>query len=760
MRRGSGLLGAAALVGVLLALSVGAAFGDGMIVPVRPDLRVRGSWAVKYHHVSVKVRKQVASVAIDQEFVNTGKGMIEVEYLFPVPPGAAIDSMTLVVDGKEFAAKLLKADEARKIYENIVRQKKDPALLEYAGFGLYKTRAFPLVPGKPCKILVTYKNVCKKDRDLVEVWYPLNTEKFSAKLIDSVRVTVDIKSKADIGPVYSPTHSLNVERKDPRHVIATYEVKKALPTSDFQLFYKAANEKIGATLVTHQTDPKKDGYFMLLVSPNPREAGKNVTPKDVVLVFDRSGSMSGAKLKQAKEAMKYVLENLNPADRFAVIAYNDGVEPFFEGLVPATREKVIVALDMVDGLEASGGTNIHEALQAGMGLRKAGDKSRPGYIIFMTDGAPTVGKTGEKDILSDTKTANTTGIRLFAFGVGYSPNVRLLDKLVLENNGRSGYVKPNEPIEAKVSSLYNKIKNPVMTNLTVELQGVRLKDRYPRDVGDLFDGDQIVLVGRYDCKDAGKLSKRDGGHHTTLVVKGIYQGKERAFEYNVALRASGKDLRYIFVEKIWAIRRVGYLLDQIQLHGKSKEVIDELIRLSKTYGIMTPYTSFLADERTPHRRPAMVRTKALRAADELAGAGEGLEAQLGADARRQLNEATKSPAPSKLSVDGKGNRRSGVAIYGSTGRRAYENEKLEYVAGLRNVGNYSLYRRGQMWAMAELTKMDLKKDADKIKVIKRFSDEYFKLIRANTVEENQVMATQQDKEELMVRLRDQVYLVK
>jgi Ca-activated chloride channel family protein len=160
----------------------------------------------------------VASVAIDQEFVNTGGRTIEVEYLFPVPPDAAVDSMTLVVDGKEFAAKLLPADEARRIYEDIVRSKKDPALLEYAGFGLFRTRAFPLEPGKPCKVLVTYKNTCKRDRNLTAVWYPLNTEKFSAKPIESVRVRVDIKSPADILSVYSPSHDLKTERKDARQV--------------------------------------------------------------------------------------------------------------------------------------------------------------------------------------------------------------------------------------------------------------------------------------------------------------------------------------------------------------------------------------------------------------------------------------------------------------------------------------------------------------------------------------------------------------
>lgn len=734
-----------------------AAAADGMIVPVRPEIRVRGSWAVKYHHVNVLVRDQVAAVSIDQAFVNTGKRAIEVEYLFPVPPGAAIDSMTLVVDGKEFAARLLKADEARKIYEDIVRRKKDPALLEYVGFGLYKTRAFPLQPGKPCKVIVTYKNVCKKDRDLVEVWYPLNTEKFSARPIESVRVKVDIKTKVDIGPVYSPTHSLQVDRRGPRHVIATYEVKNVLPTSDLQVFYKAANEKIGATLLTHQGNRKKDGYFMLLVSPSPRIAGTGVVAKDLVAVFDHSGSMSGQKIEQAKGALRHILNNLNSEDRFNVVAYNDSVTTFFSSLVDAKEEKVAEALDMVDRMEATGGTNIHEALQTAMNLPKPSGASRPAYVIFLTDGQPTVGKTDEKDILTDTKEANKVGARLFAFGVGYQPNVRLLDKLVRENNGRSDYVRPKEPIEAKVSSLYNKIKNPVMTGLKVKLQGVRLKDMYPRELGDLFDGDQIVVVGRYDCRDAAKLPKKGSGvFAATLVVKGIYQGNERAFEYNVGVRPAGKDMRYVFVEKIWAIRRVGWLLDQIQLHGKSKEVIDELIRLSKTYGIMTPYTSFLADDRTRLARTEEVREKAGKLASGLAHAVSGGEAQRGAMARKSLSNADKAPAATGFA----NGRSAGVAIYGHTAREAYEQEKVEYVAGIRNVGNLALYRRGRVWMTAATATLDLKKDADKITTITRYSKAYFELVRKNTVAENQVMASQQADEELMLKLRGKAYRIK
>ena len=796
----------AILTAVVLALACGAVLGDGMIVPVRPDIRVRGSWAVKYHHVNVLVRDQIASVSIDQEFVNTSSGMIEVEYLFPVPPGAAIDSMTLIVDGKEFAARLLEADEARRIYENIVRQKKDPALLEYAGFGLYKTRAFPLQPGKPCKVIVTYKNVCRKDGDLVEVWYPLNTEKFSARAIDSVRVRVDIKSPADIGPVYSPTHSLKVERKDPRHVIATYEVEKALPTSDFQVFYQASNRKIGATLVAYARDPKKDGHFMMLVSPNPRGGKDQVLAKDVVAVFDHSGSMSGQKLDQAKQALIYVLQHLGGEDRFNVIVYNDTVEPCFDKLVDlAGGKNVAKALDVVDRLEATGGTNIHEALQVAMktiaASRKGGDAKkpspRPAYVIFMTDGLPTVGPTEEKDILADTAKANQgLGARLFTFGVGYQPNVRLLDKLADGHAGRSEYVKPKEAIETKVAKLYNKIKNPVMTSLTVALQGVKLRDVYPRELGDLFDGDQIVVFGRFDPRTVAKLPRKGDARRATLVIKGAYQGKERAFEYNVDLPDNAADSRFAFVEKIWAVRRVGYLMDQIQLHGKNKEVVDELIRLSKTYGIMTPYTSFLAEETTP-LRVAAARDRAEGRLRELGGAVSGEEAHRAADMRKKLKSEDKTgpatappaPAPAKPAdphgrprpgmpgrtggdADGKGGKDltpptpprelalRGTASYGSSTKADYEGEKVEYVAGVRTVGNMSLYRRGTVWVASSAGDLDPSKDQAKYTVVERYSKEYFELIRANNVDENKVMASQGEKEELLLRLRGKAYLVK
>ncbi|MFW6132729.1 MAG: VIT and vWA domain-containing protein [Planctomycetota bacterium] len=773
MRRMRLYLAAAVWVG----LAVAPAAGDGFIVPVsedRPEPRVvpfRGSWAVKYHHVNIRVRKQVASVSIDQAFVNTSKRDMEVEYYFPVPPHAAIDSMTLRVDGKEYAAKLLEADKAREIYERTVRRLKDPALLEYAGYGLYKTSAFPLQPGKPVKVLVTYKDVCDKDRDRVEVWYPLNTEKFSSEPIDSVKVAVDIKSAADITAVYSPTHDLDVDRKGPRHVLATYAAEETVPMTDFQVFYKAANEAVGASLISHQPGEGEDGYFLLLVSPSPRDGAK-VVPKDVAVVLDHSGSMrTDDKIAQAKRAAAGVIKNLNAEDRFTVIAYSDGVEALFDGLVGADAARTRTALEKLDAIDAAGGTDIHSALQAAMkALDVDAAGNRPAYVLFVTDGQPTIGNTKEADILSDTRKANARDARVFTFGVGYEPNVRLLDKLAGQNGGRSEYARPSEPIDEKIASVYNKIKNPVMTDLSVKVPGVTLRQTYPRELGDLFDGDQILLAGRYDADDAAKLPTVD--EHTRraqLVVSGVYQGKQRAFEYGVSLRKPGRDIRYAFVEKLWAARRIGFLLDQIQLHGKSDEVVDEIVRLSMEYGIMTPYTSFLADEETELSRRGDLRDRGRRATRELERRVTGREGQMHAANRKMLNEAERVAPTAEPAAAGAGGSPGG-AMYGHSDARAYDKDAAwkdgrtgakRATKGVRQYAGQAVYRRGTLWVAANAAGLDPDDDAaGKIEGVERYSEKYFELVRENSAAENQILADQRVDEELLIVLRGQAYRIR
>jgi Ca-activated chloride channel family protein len=399
-------------------------------------------------------------------------------------------------------------------------------------------------------------------------------------------------------------------------------------------------------------------------------------------------------------------------------------------------DNVSKALAMLDRVDARGGTNIHDAVAAGLKLLPAGGE-RPAYMLFLTDGLPTVGNTDENDILKNAKETNKAGARVFALGIGYDVNVRLLDRLVLDNRGASGYVKEKEPLEAKISGLYAKLKNPVMTDLAVTFAKVKTTMTYPQTVPDLFDGDQIVLAGRYDKPGA-----------TNVVITGKYQGKSQTFEYSADLAARSDKFSYAFVEQIWAARRIGFLLDEVQLHGKSSEVVDELVRLSKQYGIITPYTSFLADERTVMSDHVAIGGMASNKVSGLKSTVTGGNGQMHAENRRALNEwkmAAPQAAPAKM--------------YGQSTLDSYEADEKVNIASVQNLANRAFYKRGQQWIDSRVADRDLAKLQREAKAIRQFSDDYFKLAAANSPTDNQILAAQRSGEELIVELRGTVYRI-
>jgi Ca-activated chloride channel family protein len=715
---------------------------DGLIVPIHPHMHVRSSWAIQYHRVNIKVRDQVADVSIDQAFVNTGQGMIEAQYVFPIPPAAAIDSLTLLVDGKEFKGKLLGREEARRAYEEIVRTKRDPALLEYMNYGMYRTSAFPLFPGKAVRVVVHYTDLCKKDGDIVEVFYPLNTEKFSSRAIDEVEIKTDILEKAPISAVYSPTHAVVIERQSPEHVIASYKITRDIPSTDFRLMYQPSRTSVGATVLSYRPNEKEDGYFLMMVSPTPRAEKSAIEPKDLVIALDRSGSMSGQKIEQAKNSLTFVLKNLNPADRFNVIVYNDTVDALFGSLMPNERGNVEKALGMIDRINASGGTNIHDALASAVkSIASLGPERRSRYILFLTDGLPTVGQTSETIILKDTAAANEKAkAHIFAMGIGYDVNVRLLDRLVGENRGVSSYVKEREPLESRISSLYGKLKNPVMTDLNISVTGVKTKMTYPQSIPDLFEGDQIILVGRYD-----------GSGPATFDISGSFAAKQQSFHYSADFARTSDKFSYAFLEQLWAVRRIGFLLDQIQLNGHSTEVVDELVRLSKQYGIITPYTSFLADERTDLSNSTALLREGNKTSFDLISNISGGIGQVNATNRAAMKEATIAPA---ASISG-----MGAAQIGNSKLASYEANQTERLANVQNVANRALYRRGQQWIDSSIVDKDVAKLNAAAKTITQFSDEYFRLAAANSIADNQILAVQQPGQELIVSIRGQIYRI-
>jgi len=555
--------------------------------PIPPAPRPYAPLEVTYHRVNVKIDGQIATTLVDQEFYNPNPARLEGTFLFPVPKGAQIDKFSMDIGGKMAEAELLPAEKARKIYEDIVRKAKDPALLEYADRDVFKVRIFPIEPHSNKRIKISYTQVLKADAGLINYVYPLNTEKFSAKPIKDVSIKVELNSDRPLKSIYSPSHTVEIKRHGSTRATVGFEATDAHPDTDFALYFTPKKDELGVSLVTHKTGGE-DGYFMLLVSPGDDVKDRRILPKDVAFVLDTSGSMAGKKLEQAKKALMFCVENLNAEDRFEIIRFSTEVEPFFDQLVKANSGNRERAQDFIKDLKPIGGTAIDEALQRALAIKSEGE--RPFVIIFLTDGKPTIGTTDENQIVARVKKQNEGRTRIFCFGIGTDLNTHLLDKITEETRAISQYVLPEEDLEVKVSNFFSKIKEPVLANPTLKFTGdVRVSKLYPAPLPDVFRGDQLVLVGRYS-----------GRGDSAIVLEGTVNGTRKKFTYEVSFPRRDDD--HEFMPRLWATRRVGYLLDEIRLHGENAELKDEVTELARQYGIVTPYTAYLIVEDEDRRR--------------------------------------------------------------------------------------------------------------------------------------------------------------
>jgi len=510
--------------------------------------------------------------------------MMEGTYLFPIPESASIAEFAIWDGDRRLVGEVRSREEARRIYDEIVRRQRDPGLLEYAGKDLFQASIFPILPHADKKLEITYTQVVHAESGTVAYRYPLGTGRQITQ-VGSVAGRVEVESKDPLRNVYSPTHVIDVKRNTDRKSVVSFETERGKELQDFQLFYTISKDDFGLTLLTHR-EPGRDGYFLLMISPKDDWSEQEYSAKDVVFVVDTSGSMAEeGKMEKARSALLYGIRILRPQDRFNVISFA-GEEHLMEtGLIAADEQGRQRGETFVKALRPVGGTNINQSLLAS--LRQFSESDRPKILVFMTDGLPTVDETNISKIIDNVHKATRSGIRLFSFGVGYDVNTALLDKIASDNGGMSDYVEPKEDLEVKVSNFFSKVNYPVLTDLNLDLGGVKTDLMYPRGIPDVFRGSQVTLIGRY--------SNPNDLASIRLKLSGKSAGNMRSYEYQnlrFPLREEAND----YLPRLWATRRVGWLMEQVRTNGEQRELRDEIVDLGTRYGIVTPYTSYLALE--------------------------------------------------------------------------------------------------------------------------------------------------------------------
>lgn len=723
-RRRLVVLGAALAALMGAAAAAAPATAQGWIDPL-PRAR---DWGVVKLGTDVRVRitGRVAEVEVEEWFENRGGGLGEGDYIYPLPGEAVFSNFSLYQGDQELRGETMDADRARGIYEEIVRRQKDPALIELVGHGLVRARVFPIEPGQRRKITLRYTQMLDRAGDALQFRYAAGTEENGPGTVGGVQVTPrpinpwertpgdglgrpagsGAAPRGDVGRVpvrftltasarefrdpFSPTHELEVERRgDELRVEPASELR-----GDFSVFFPLARGIVGLTLATHRPSGE-DGYFMLTLSPGTVEGG--ATPRDITVVVDVSGSMSGEKMEQTRDALHQLLGTLGREDRLRLVSFSNRVEAMDDGWTRADAAGLRVARDWVGDLRAEGGTAIADALEEA--FRLDSPEERLPIVVFLTDGLPTVGEQNPERIAESAERRRGRA-RVFAFGVGYDVNTYLLDRLGEAGRGSTAYVEPGEDVERALGTLAAKITHPVLTDLEIDGAPVRLTEPYPGELPDLFAGEELVLFGRYEGQGTG-----------TLTVSGRRAGRTERFGTTASFL--GRTQLNDFIPRLWASRKLGELTQQVRLNGPEPEVIEAIRQTALRYGLLSEYTSYLVQE------PGAL-------------AADGGRGQLGTGGpvRLEAMVVTGAPAPAQATgaaaVQASEAARARRAVASADAlQQAEESLAADHAAsGVRIVAGRTFALRDSVWTEASVT------GSERVVRIEAFSDAYFALLRA------------------------------
>ncbi|MEK7467684.1 MAG: VIT and VWA domain-containing protein [Planctomycetota bacterium] len=644
-------------------------------------------------HAKMSIREDVAEKRLRMKFHNTGSGAnTEATFFMELEPDQRVESFSVTIDGKTAEGEILDAEKARKIYEGIVAKQKDPALLEYYGARLLRVRIFPVPANADFEVEIRTIEALRSQGGLVRV-NTLNAVPASfRKPLKTMTVEATIESSKPLKAVFSPTHDIVAARTGPRAMKLTYSRQDYFPAGPFVFYYQASEEAFGAAVLAFE-EPGEDGAFMITIAPPADGTAGERLPRDIVFALDTSGSMlQGDKIGQVRKALAAFVETLTDKDRFNIITFSTEARAWRESLVTATAEAKAAGVSAANSLNARGGAAIEDALKLALAQSFRPDATK--IVVFLTDGTPTIGERDDEALL---KIARGRGVRVFAFGAGFDLNTRLLDRLAIENGGDRQYIHPNENATEVLASFAKRIDAPLLADPVLKFAGVEgsaeVTDVQPKKLPDIFQGGSVVVTGRFKGKGARRIE-----------LSGTAGRETRSVSYTLDFAS---EPRNDFVPRLWAIQRIDFLLDEIRTRGASKELAEEIVRLSKRYGVVTPYTAGLITEDVPVTAAGIERRVGQSAGANYNGQQEWELGRNQQEWRGAYNQ-----------------ERQQLAANGALGRGNDANAQAELMNRQRNVGNRAFYNRGGAWQESGY-------EAQVARTLKFGTEEYFEFLRNN-----------------------------
>jgi Ca-activated chloride channel family protein len=567
---------------------------------------------LKHTSVKAEISGFLSRVVVTQKFENPFTEKIEAVYVFPLPQNAAVDDMTMLVGNRVVRGKMLPREQAQAVYDAAKSSGQVASLLDQERPNIFTQSVANILPGEKIEITISYVETLKYDNGAYEFVFPMvvapryvpgapvsrkrassfapNTDQVpdAAKItprpmLPGIRaghdISLDITLDAGlaIDNVASKTHEVAIERASLGSAKIHLKEQKTIPNKDFILRFDVSGSAIRDAVISHRMD--KGGFFTMILQPPDRVTVEDVSPKELVFVLDTSGSMGGFPIEKAKETIKLALANLYPSDTFNLITFSGDTHVLFEQPVPATPENLRKAQAFLLSRQGSGGTEMMAAIKAALEPSDKQDHVR--IVCFLTDGL--VGN--DMAIIDEVK--KHPNARVFAFGIGGSVNRFLLDEISEQGRGEAEYVGLNDDGSAAARRFHERVRNPLLTDITIQWEGLNVSDVYPQRIPDLFSAKPVVLTGRY-------LNSGDG----TLILKGKMGGND--FVRNIPVHFPENDARHDVLPALWARQRIADLTAQdyagIQQATVRPDLRETITQLGIEYRLMTQFTSFVAVE--------------------------------------------------------------------------------------------------------------------------------------------------------------------